>query len=59
MAPALVPPAHSDELKVSFPEDHVLLLTFNRPKNLNAMTPQMTNDLERVLDWFEQEPQLW
>lgn len=23
------------------------------------MTPQMTNDLKNVLDWFEEEPQLW
>lgn len=59
MAPTLVPPPHSNELKVTFPEDHVLLLTLNRPKSLNAMTPQMTEDLKRVLDWFEEEPELW
>ncbi|KAG6841130.1 hypothetical protein C0991_001520 [Blastosporella zonata] len=55
----LKPPAHSNELKVDFPADHVLLLTFNRPKSLNAMTPTMADDLRRVLDWFEAEPQLW
>ncbi|KAG6873071.1 hypothetical protein C0995_003379 [Termitomyces sp. Mi166 len=58
-ATTLKPPAHSNELKVDFPADHVLLLTFNRPKYLNAMTPTMTEDLRRVLDWFENEPQLW
>ncbi|KAF5384861.1 hypothetical protein D9615_000921 [Tricholomella constricta] len=56
---ALQPPVHSEELKVEFPAEHVLLLTFNRPKSLNAMTPRMTNDLQNVLDWFEAEPQLW
>lgn len=53
------PPQHSDQLLVDFPADHVLLLTLNRPKALNAMTPQMTTDLERVLDWFDNEPSLW
>lgn len=35
------------------------MLTFNRPKSLNAMTPRMTEDLKSMLDWFEEEPQLW
>ncbi|KXN84976.1 3-hydroxypropionyl-coenzyme A dehydratase [Leucoagaricus sp. SymC.cos] len=59
MAPTLVIPSHSDELQVSIPHEHVLFLTLNRPKSLNAMTPRMTEDLERVLDWFEEEPELW
>lgn len=54
-----ITPPHSDELRVAFPENHVLLLTFNRPKSLNAMTPQMASDLKLVLDWFEDEPSLW
>jgi hypothetical protein len=56
---ALTPPSHSEELDVAFPIDHVLLLTFNRPQSLNAMTPRMKNDLDKVLDWFVDEPQLW
>ncbi|KAL9716699.1 hypothetical protein Ac2012v2_001152 [Leucoagaricus gongylophorus] len=59
MSPTLVLPPHSTELKVSIPDEHVLLITLNRPKSLNAMTPTMTEDLKRVLDWFEQEPELW
>ena len=55
----LQPPHHSSELKVAFPAKHVLLLTLNRPRYLNATTPQMTNDLETVLNWFEEEPGLW
>jgi enoyl-CoA hydratase/carnithine racemase len=55
----LKPPAHSDHLKVSLPEEHVLLLTLNRPKSLNAMTPEMERDLENVLEWFDNEPSLW
>jgi len=56
---SLKPTVHSEELKVEFPAEHVLLLTFNRPKSLNAMTPRMTDDLQKVLDWFETEPHLW
>jgi len=53
------PPSISDELRLDFPAEHVLLLTLNRPWALNAMTPTMAHDLERVLNWFESEPRLW
>ncbi|KAJ4464370.1 ClpP/crotonase-like domain-containing protein [Lentinula aciculospora] len=53
------PPPHSDQLVVSFPAEHVLMLTLNRPKSRNAMTPQMQKDLEWVLDWFNEESGLW
>jgi hypothetical protein len=55
----LISPPHSEELEVAFPVDHVMLLTFNRPKYLNAMTPRMTHDLGKILDWFEEEQHLW
>jgi len=35
------------------------MLTLNRPKHLNAMTPQMERDIKMVLDWFDNEPSLW
>lgn len=57
--PTLELPPHSDEVKVSFPAERVLLLTLNRPKSLNAMTPQMEKDINNVLNWFENEPSLW
>lgn len=53
------PPKHSNELLLEFPAEHVLLITFNRPKALNAMTYEMTVELEKVLDWFNEEPTLW
>lgn len=61
-SPFLTPvPPTSEELQVSFPEghEHVLLLTLNRPKSLNAMTPTMQADLQRVLQWYDDEPSLW
>ncbi|OSX66978.1 hypothetical protein POSPLADRAFT_1072124 [Postia placenta MAD-698-R-SB12] len=53
------PPSHSEEVKVSFPRDHVMLLMFNRPRALNAMTPTMRQDVCTLLDWFDKEPSLW
>ena len=52
-------PAHSELLKVDFPAPHVLLLSLNRPKALNAMSLAMQQDLKAILDWFEDEPELW
>ncbi|KAJ6473553.1 enoyl-CoA hydratase/carnithine racemase [Mycena vitilis] len=59
MPSSINPPAVSEEIILSIPKEHVLLLTLNRPKSLNALTPQMTEDLRRVLNWFEDEPSLW
>ncbi|PIL31483.1 hypothetical protein GSI_06185 [Ganoderma sinense ZZ0214-1] len=59
MTASFQPPAHSDQIRVSFPQEHVMLLTFNRPKALNAVTPTMTSDVKRIMDWFDQEPDLW
>lgn len=36
-----------------------MLLTLNRPRALNAVSPTMKGDIERVLDWFDSEPSLW
>ncbi|KAF7316389.1 hypothetical protein MIND_00157700 [Mycena indigotica] len=52
-------PKVSQEIIVDFPKPHVLLVTFNRPKALNAFTPQMSADLRLLLNWFEEEPELW
>lgn len=56
---AFHPPSHSEELKVSFPQEHVMLMTLNRPRHLNAMTPQLTASIATILNWFDEEPSLW
>jgi enoyl-CoA hydratase/carnithine racemase len=45
---------------VSFPEDypHVLLVTLNRPDALNAIPRPQHYALERLWDWFDDEPSL-
>ncbi|KAJ7634717.1 enoyl-CoA hydratase/carnithine racemase [Roridomyces roridus] len=53
------PPPHSEQITVAFPKEHVLLVTLNRPKSLNALTPTMTEDLRQILNWFEDETSLW
>lgn len=53
------PPTTSTDLKVSFPEEHVLLLTLNRPEKRNAMSPSLSQEIGKVLAWFDEEPSLW
>jgi len=53
------PPTTSTDLKVSFPEEHVLLLTLNRPEKRNAMSPALSQEIGKVLAWFDEEPSLW
>lgn len=53
------PPTVSNELIVTFPAEHVLQLTLNRPAMRNAMSPTLQADLERTLAWFDAEPSLW
>jgi len=55
---SLAPPSHSDEVKVAFTKEHVVLMTMNRHKSLNAMWRTMEGDLETLLNWFEEEPSL-
>jgi enoyl-CoA hydratase/carnithine racemase len=55
----ITPPATGEHLVVSNPASHVLLLILNRPKALNAMTAELQEDIERILDWAEAEPEVW
>ncbi|KAG8801874.1 hypothetical protein FRC17_006535, partial [Serendipita sp. 399] len=55
----LSPPPTGDHLVVSSPAEHVLLLCLNRTRALNSMTPEIQDDIEKVLDWAEREPDVW
>ena len=55
----LSPPKHSGQVILEYPTEHVLLLRFNRPEALNAIDPKLTNELDTILNWFEDEPTLW
>lgn len=58
-APVLVMPEVGSHLILTTPARHVLQMTLNRPKQLNAMTDAMEADICRVFEWFETEPSLW
>lgn len=53
------PPATSKDIRVSFPQEHVLLLTFNRPDRRNVIDPTLSQEIGNVLAWFDEEPSLW
>ncbi|KAG6009891.1 putative secondary metabolism biosynthetic enzyme [Claviceps maximensis] len=43
---------------VSFPSAHVMLVVFNRPSKLNAMTVAAQYELEALFGWYDAEPSL-
>lgn len=53
------PPATSKDIRVSFPQEHVLLLMFNRPDRRNVIDPTLSQEIGNVLAWFDEEPSLW
>ncbi|KAF1817189.1 enoyl-CoA hydratase/isomerase [Eremomyces bilateralis CBS 781.70] len=55
---ATEPPQNLSFLKLSFPADRVLLVTMNRPKDLNCISRQGSTDMQAVFTWFDAEPNL-
>ncbi|KAJ5527955.1 hypothetical protein N7513_012114 [Penicillium frequentans] len=51
------PPPQSHGI-VTFPAPHVMLVVFNRPQALNAMTSAAQYDLETLFSWYDSEPSL-
>lgn len=43
---------------LSFPEPKVLLITLNRPKQLNCVNTEGHLELDRVFKWLDDEPAL-
>ncbi|KAG6039454.1 putative secondary metabolism biosynthetic enzyme [Claviceps citrina] len=43
---------------VSFPSPHIMLVVFNRPGKLNAMTVAAEYELEALFSWYDAEPSL-
>ncbi|KAK8091213.1 hypothetical protein PG994_000718 [Apiospora phragmitis] len=52
------PPPPVPDTLVSFPAPHVLLVTLNRPKQLNCIPRPQHFALERLWDWYDAEPTL-
>lgn len=43
---------------ISYPAEGVLLVTLNRPKDLNCINGEFGQELERIWTWLDQEPAL-
>ncbi|KAK7957181.1 uncharacterized protein PG986_006403 [Apiospora aurea] len=52
------PPPPVPDTLVSFPAPHVLLVTLNRPQQLNCIPRPQHFALERLWDWYDDEPTL-
>ncbi|KAI8628186.1 enoyl-hydratase [Xylariaceae sp. FL1651] len=52
------PPPPVPNILISFPTQHILLVTLNRPKQLNAIPRPQHFALEKLWDWYDEEPSL-
>ncbi|KAI0379193.1 enoyl-CoA hydratase/carnithine racemase [Hypomontagnella monticulosa] len=52
------PPPPVLHTQISFPRPHILLVTLNRPQQLNAIPRPQHFALERLWDWFDSETSL-
>lgn len=52
-------PSVGEHLILTTPAPHILMMKMNRPRQLNAMSYDMEKDMEKTLNWFEEEPSLW
>jgi enoyl-CoA hydratase/carnithine racemase len=52
------PPPAPQHALLSFPAPHVLLVTLNRPRDLNCINSQGNAELHEVWEWMDDEPSL-
>ncbi|KAH9210017.1 enoyl-CoA hydratase/carnithine racemase [Leptodontidium sp. 2 PMI_412] len=52
------PPPANENILISFPKPSILLVTINRPKDLNCMNTPMNHYLHALFAWFDNEPSL-
>lgn len=43
---------------LSFPSPDILLVSINRPKQLNSLTVEASYELDRIFRWFDEDPSL-
>ncbi|KAJ5081715.1 Crotonase core [Penicillium alfredii] len=53
------PPPTPQHALLSFPAPHVLLVTLNRPRELNCINAQGHAELHAVWEWMDEEPGVW
>lgn len=52
------PPPNTKHCLVSFPSPNILLLLINRPRTLNSLSNEASNELDSVFRWFDREQSL-
>ncbi|EKD15333.1 enoyl-CoA hydratase/carnithine racemase [Drepanopeziza brunnea f. sp. 'multigermtubi' MB_m1] len=52
------PPPGIPEIKLSYPTPSILLITINRPKDLNCMNSTMNHYLHALYTWYDAQPSL-
>ncbi|GJE96753.1 enoyl-CoA hydratase/carnithine racemase [Phanerochaete sordida] len=53
------PLAKLTTVRLSVPTEHVLLVAMARPKALNVFNEQMEDEMRQVLEWAEQDKDVW
>ncbi|KAK5991509.1 Mevalonyl-coenzyme A hydratase sidH [Cladobotryum mycophilum] len=52
------PPPSVSEVAITLPSPHILLVTINRPKQLNSIRREMHFQLDSLWKWYDAEPSL-
>jgi len=52
------PPPQPQTALLSFPAPHVILVTLNRPRELNCINAQGNTELDALWQWMDEEPSL-
>ncbi|KAJ5502441.1 Crotonase core [Penicillium fimorum] len=58
MPPFTIQPPTPAHATLTYPAPHVLLVTLNRPRNLNCIDSQGHADLHAVWEWLDEEPSM-
>jgi enoyl-CoA hydratase/carnithine racemase len=58
MPPFTIQPPTPADIILTYPAPHVLLVTLNRPRNLNCISTQGHSDLHAVWEWLDEEPSM-
>ncbi|KAG4418640.1 hypothetical protein IFR04_008176 [Cadophora malorum] len=57
-SPMKTPPPKCTDILVKFPIPHVLLVTINRPKQMNSLPVSTCYELDKLWKWFDEEEEL-
>lgn len=49
----------TQQFEISYPSDHVMLLTLKRPKKLNCIDLATSREIQRVWETFDEDEDLW